>query len=449
MTIRQNLIKARSHIAFIIGLSIAATLAISLERSLGLARINYSEKQTIPRSANQIQLAGQSPLNTDDLTYARVAWGYFERNYNPETGLVNSVNGFPSTTIWDQSSYLLGLISAYKIGIIDQGLFDKRLSQALDTLARLPLFFGKLPNKVYDTRSLVMTTYANDAIETGIGWSALDIARMTVPLNIILYDYPKHASLAAQILTHWDFDAMVESGVMMGARLHSETGLPEKIQEGRLGYEEYGARAMALLGLDTMTAAKYDDFLQFENIESQKVAADSRDFSLFDAPNYVVSEPYILMAIEFGFDQDAQELAHRIYKTQEGRFQNTGQLTAVSEDNIDQPPYFIYNTVFANGQAWNAVSEDGTQFPELKTLSTKAAFGWHVLYDTDYTQQLMQEILKTQTKDNGWVSGIYETDGRLNTTATANTNGIILEILNYKTNGPLISGRFTKDVQDA
>jgi uncharacterized protein DUF3131 len=448
VTIKQNIIKARSHFAFIIGISIAATLAVSLDSTLGYARINNAAKQGIARSANQTALAAASELSPEDLQFAQVAWSYFENNYIPQTGLVNSVNGFPSTTIWDQSSYLLGLISAYKIGIVDKALFDERMSKALATLARLPLFSGQLPNKVYDTRSLQMTTYSNEPVQAGIGWSALDIARMTVPLNILLYDYPQHSDQARNILSSWDFSGMVENGVLLGARTNSETGQTETIQEGRLGYEEYGARAIALLGLDVMTAAKYDDFIKFEDIEGQKIAADSRTISLFEAPNYVVSEPYILMAIEFGLDREAKELAHRIYTAQKNRYLASGKLTAVSEDNIDQEPYFIYNTVYANGQAWNAVDENGTQFPELRTLSTKAAFGWDALYKTDYTERLMAEVQKTRTDDLGWLSGVYENDGRVNSVATANTNGIILEIINYRANGPLLSARFKKGGQD-
>ncbi len=444
MSVAQNLIKARSHFAFIIGLSVAAMLAISLDSRLDYLRITKNSGQIITRSADQIQLSGPKTLSADDMKTAKIAWEYFERNNNPETGLVNSVDGFPSTTIWDQSSYLLGMISAYRIGLIDVTLFDRRMSMALETLAHLPLFSGKLPNKVYDTRSVQMTTYTNEPAATGIGWSALDIARMTVPLNILLYDYPEHAAKAGKILSAWDFKAMVHDGVLIGARLHKDTGLMETIQEGRLGYEEYGARAISLLGLDAFTAAKYDDFIEFKEIEGQQVAADSRNISLFGAPNYVVSEPYILMAIEFGLDREAKELAHRIYYAQENHYASSGQLTAVSEDNIDQKPYFIYNTIYANGHAWNAVDENGNQFPDLKTLSTKAAFGWDALYNTDYTRLLVTEIQKTKSDDRGWMSGIYEKDGRVNAVATANTNGIILEIINYKANGPLVSARFTK-----
>ena len=169
MSVAQNLIKARSHFAFIIGLSVAAMLAISLDSRLDYLRITKNSGQIITRSADQIQLSGPKTLSADDMKTAKIAWEYFERNNNPETGLVNSVDGFPSTTIWDQSSYLLGMISAYRIGLIDVTLFDRRMSMALETLAHLPLFSGKLPNKVYDTRSVQMTTYTNEPAATGIG----------------------------------------------------------------------------------------------------------------------------------------------------------------------------------------------------------------------------------------------------------------------------------------
>ncbi len=91
------------------------------------------------------------------------------------------------------------------------------------------------------------------------------------------------------------------------------------------------------------------------------------------------------------------------------------------------------------------MSESGESFPNLRTISTKTAFGWDALFETDYTKRLMSAVQKTQTQDRGWLSGVYEKDGNLNDVATANTNGIILEIINYKANGPLISARFNKE----
>jgi len=197
-----------------------------------------------------------------------------------------------------------------------------------------------------------------------------------------------------------------------------------------------------LLGLDALSAAKYDDYLSYAQVAGQQIAIDARSYSEFDAHNYVVSEPYILTAVEFGFDKDSKELAHRLYLAQQQRYSTTGVLTAVSEDNIDQAPYFLYNTVFANGTPWNALAEDGSQHPDKRTVSTKAAFGWDAIYDTEYTDLLMDHVLQTETDQNGFASGVYEADGRVNAVATANTNAIILETLQYKANGPLLTARF-------
>jgi hypothetical protein len=134
-------------------------------------------------------------------------------------------------------------------------------------------------------------------------------------------------------------------------------------------------------------------------------------------------------------------LAHRIYRAQEERFRRTGTLTAVSEDNIDQPPYFLYNTVYSNGRAWNTIAEDGKIHNDKRTVSTKAAFGWDVLYGNDYTSRLVEHVLKTRSSD-GWYSGVYENTGAVNEVATANTNAIILQALQYKANGPLLAARF-------
>ena len=445
MSIKSNILKARSHIAFVIGLIIAASVALSLETGVATS-VRGPVGTAIAISEDQTLLAPTGRITGQDRARAEIAWAYFEKNYQPETGLVNSVNNFPSTTIWDQASYLLGMISAERLGIIDRATFDGLMGKALQTLAQLPLFDGKLPNKVYDTRTLAMTDYTNAAIEQGIGWSALNVARMSVPLNILLYDYPEHSAAAGGILSAWNFDAMLDAGQMFGARVNAETGQPERVQEGRLGYEEYGARALGLLGVDALSAGRFDDYMRFESVAGQEIAVDSRSFSEFDAHNYVVSEPYILTAIEFGFDRDSQELAHRLYKAQEQRFEDTGILTAVSEDNIDQEPYFIYNTVFANGVSWNALAEDGSSHPDKRTVSTKAVFGWDVLYGTDYTGQLLDHIVATRSEDGaGWYSGVYEADERVNKVATANTNGIILETIQYKLNGPLVTARFKGD----
>lgn len=441
MSFRKNIVNARSNIAFVTGLCLAAGIAWSVEKRGELFAARTKADVILDRSGVRLPVAPPRALRDEDWQAAATAWAYFQRN-TQETGLVNSVDGFPSTTMWDQGSYLLGLISAHGLGLVSDEEFNDRIGRALDALARIQLFDGMLPNKAYDTRSLLMTNYQNEQTDRGLGWSALDIARIAVPLSIILYDHPRHAPAAARLLRTWRVDAMMREGQLFGARVNPETGATELVQEGRLGYEEYGARAIALLGVDSLSALKYDDYLRFETVSGIEIGVDSRSFEVFDANNYIVSESYVLTAVEFGLDQEAEELARRVYEAQENRYKETGILTAVSEDNLDQAPWFIYNTVYANGKAWNAMTEEGEDISDLRTLSAKAVFGWDAIFDTDYTRRLRYAVAEAFQENGGWFAGLYEADGRKNEVMTANTNGIILQTLFYRQYGPLLSARY-------
>lgn len=438
MTFKQGLLRARSHIIFILGLVAAFSLVVYLENmhlDFGSGAQSYSVEisgDAVPvRSPNGV-------LTPEEENYARIAWRYFENNLQPETGLVNSVDGYPSTTMWDQASYLLGLISAYRLELVSRNEFRRRMQTALRSLARLPLFDGKLPNKAYDTRSLAMTNYANAPSDVGIGWSALDIARVLVPLNVILWNYPEYTGLVSQVVSNWGIGAMLKEGELIGSRVN-DAGEIELVQEGRVGYEEYAARTMGLMGHDSSIAALYHNFLAPVDVYGFDIPTDSRTYLKFQAHNYVVSEPYILSGLEFGWDHMTGEFAYRIYAAQEARYEATGIPTAVSEDNIDQAPYFVYNTIFSDGKIWNAITEDGDDASAFKTLSTKAVFGWYALYDTDYTKMLLGLVAPLHDPEKGWYSGLYESTGEPNRAITANSNGIILESLHYRKFGQLVS----------
>ncbi len=441
MKIAKPLQNIRGNIAFGAGLIVAASLAYTVENRGSLFTPGFQNSTTIKISPLQYQTAARAALSDADYQAGVIAWQYFQNNTQPQTGLVNAVDGFPSTTMWDQASYLLGLIAAHRLGIVDRAEFDRRMTRVLDALMRLPLFQNHLPNKVYDTISLAKTNYANEASEAGIGWSALDIARMIVPLEILVRGFPAHSVAARDILDAWRLDLLTADSALQGARIDPDTGEVEFIQEGRLGYEEYGARAAAILALDTLKAARHDLNIRFGSVYDVDIASDLRDKRNFGASNYVLSEPYILMALEMGFDRDGAELAYRALKAQEKRYLDTGIPTAVSEDHIDQAPHFLYNSIFVNGQFWTAVSEEGDSFNELKSLSTKAAFGWDMIYGTEYTGLLKAEAQKTRSDGNGWFAGIYERDRRVNRASTANTNGIILEALHFRVFGPLLNAR--------
>jgi hypothetical protein len=130
-----------------------------------------------------------------------------------------------------------------------------------------------------------------------------------------------------------------------------------------------------------------------------------------------------------------------VYLVQEYRWRKTGILTAVSEDHLDQAPYFIYNTVFVNGEFWKAVTDGGKDAEAFKTLSTKAAFGWYALYRTEYTAKLLDRIKGLHDPNRGWYAGVYEKSGQPNRSLNANTNAVVLESLAFMQHGPLILPR--------
>ncbi len=435
MSFKEGLLHARSHLIFIAALIAAFSLIIHLEK-MEVAKQPNPQLKVTPTAT--ISLPANRELNAQELEWANISWQYFENNYQKETGLVNSVDQYPATTLWDQSSYILALISAYRLNIIPEEIFNQRLTTVLDALQKIPLYDDALPNKSYNTLTLEMVDYDNQATDKGIGWSAIDIARLMVPLNIVLWNYPEHGEKIKSVIDSWDIKKMIKGGLLIGATIDEE-GKTKYVQEGRIGYEEYAARAMALMGFDVAEAAKYNDYLEFVSIEDINIPTDSRDPAVYEAHNYVVSESYILQGLEFGLDHHTKEFAYRVFKAQEERFKRTGILTAVSEDNIDRPPYFVYNTVFSSGKIWNAITDTGADASAHKTLSTKAAFGWNILFGTTYSQQLIDTAKTLYDPEKGWYSGFYEVDKKPNTAITANTNAVILESLYYKKYGPLIS----------
>ncbi|MEH1913053.1 DUF3131 domain-containing protein [Nostoc sp.] len=381
------------------------------------------------------------PLTSEEQTYARAAWQYFVKNYQPATGFTNSTGGYPSGTLWDMGNYLMALNAARWLNLTDQTDFDSRLNKFLTTLNSLKLFEDALPNKVYNAATAQMVDYGNNPLERGIGWSALDVGRILAAFDVIRTCHPQYNDWLKGIIAKWQVARSLKDGQLFGATVLSDNKTL-LVQEGRLGYEEYGARGYQLWGFSAPKAIALEPFKLVE-INGVQIPVDSRDFQSTNANNYVVSESYILDGIEFGLQGELADFAARVLDVQKRRFDTTGQLTAVTEDNIDQPPYFLYNTVYANGTNWATITDTNQPYPQFRSLSTKAAFGWRYLFpDNAYAQKVFDAVKDLRSpEDSGYYAGIYEESKQPNKALTGNTNGLILEILYYKARGnhPLIA----------
>jgi len=385
-------------------------------------------------------LVGNGELCEADLRMARIAWTYFENNYNPETGLVNAVNNFPSTTMWDTGSALAATVAAHDFGFIDKKEFDDRITAMIGSLARMKLFNDEAPNKVYNTKTLQMVDYANKPSERGIGVSVLDLARLMSWTRSLSCMHPKYHSGVESTLSRWKFDRIIKDQKMHGLALSKNNPGEIKVwQEGRLGYEQYAGKIFNRYGFDASVAASYEnEYRGNVEIMGVQVAHDNRDPREYHANNYVLTESYTMDAMELGIDDENRALVRNIFEVQKQRWKETGIVTAISEDNINQEPWFLYNTIYNAGKTWQTTNSSDVAYDHLKTISTKAAISMALLYPEDeYSAVLMNAVESAYDEKKGWYSGIYENGSGYNTVTTANTNGVILSGFLYKKYGSL------------
>lgn len=376
-------------------------------------------------------------LTPEETAIARTAWAYFANNIQPTTGLCNATDNYPSTTMWDQASALYATFAAHRLGLIDDATYNNHMGRALTTLATLPLVAGELPNKAYDTKTAKMVDYANKPSVLGIGWSALDLGRLVAALQTIRACDAAHRDMADRVLLSWRWNRLVgKNRNLYGSAREGEWGPLNLVQEGRLGYQEYAYRAFERLGMAKLA----DPPVQFAKIYGLDIPHDARDPLKLGAHTYVVSESYIMQAVELGLTPKLADWSRRVYEVQKRRWADTGIPTAVSEDHLDRPPHFVYNTVFTDGYPWRAITDQGADATPYKTISTKAAFGWYTLYNQPYANLLWQTVRNDFAPNKGFYTGRYERALGVNRILTANTNGMILECLLFaKTQKPLLA----------
>jgi len=429
-------------VVFIVGLIASVWLVLWIEKihpsDFGFYKDIFKREELIQKRNTYPLKETKQKLTAEEMEIAKIAWRYFQNNTIEETGLVNSVDKYNSTTFWDVASSIHAILSAYEIGLIEEKELDVRLNKLLHTIYDFPLYGNKLPNKVYNSITLEMSTYDNRPTDDGVGWSAMDIGRFLGSCKRIIHNYPRYNSLIKRIFNKWHLKEAINDAVLIGIGLSFKDGVEKKVQEGKLGYEEYCAKGFYLLGYDASNALLYDDFLAFVKINGIMIGTDSREVKHHPSYNYVLSDPYVLDGIEYGFDVNSIELGYRIFLVQKAQAEKEGKLICVGETHIDQPPYFIYNSIYTNGKVWNCVSESGDDANHLKTFSTSAAFGWFYLFDDAYSDKLFDKALTLHDKQLGFYSGYYQNDGSLNRAITCNTNSLILCAMNYKKSGPII-----------
>jgi hypothetical protein len=386
-------------------------------------------------------------LTPKELVWAKVAWKYIENNTVVQTGLVNSVDHVPTTTLWQMGDYLAALVAAHQLGLIDMLEFDHRVSKLLEFLNNMPLSELSLPNRVYNTQNGLMVNFANQPAD--VGWSAIEIGRLLTWMKIAGQRYPHLREYFDKVVLRWNFCNVIDDcGVLYGQG--KGAGKSARSQEGRLGYLQYASAGFAAWGFETRKSAVTAP-TEAIDILGVKLHVDARDDRTSGEMAPVVTMPYVLLGIEFGWEypRDASQLGGReesanlrgmtldLFRIQQLRYEKQGVLTARTDHPVRNPPHFVYDTVFASGYAWNTLSDQGRSVPALAMVSTKAVFGMWVLAQNGYTDRLLSAVEALYKDDKGWFEGRYENSGGYEDLLTLSTNAFVLQSLLYKVQGRL------------
>ncbi len=390
------------------------------------------------------------PLSIEEQQLAGVAWQYFIANTNPKTGLVNAIHHEPVASMWHVGSTIAALVSAVQLQLIDNIEYRRRVNALLLTLHQQKLFQDKIPNRFYSVNSGKPINYKGKAGE--FGYSPIEIGRLLTWLRILREKNPELAGLIDRITLRWNYCGVIDQGVLYAGSIDRDNVL-HVLQQGRLGYEEYAAKGFRMWGFNADAAATIEPVIQVQ-VEKQNVYIDSRDVNSLSEKSFLMADSYLLDGIEYAWDNPrdttsketlytdtfSYQQAQRLYTAQRQRFERTSLLTAKSEYELPGPPYFVYDTIYANGKAWNTINELGEGVPQYTAMTTKAAIAMWVLWDSPFTTMLFNRASALIHQERGLYEGVYERSQELIASHTLNTNAQVLEALLFKVQGKIVAG---------
>ena len=384
-------------------------------------------------------------LSDEEKEWAEIAWRYFLNNHNPETGFVNSTDRYPVVTMWHVADYLSALYCARRLGLIERKDFDEKFSKLLHQLNSMELFYKKLPNTLYNTQTGQMVNYANQP--EALGWAVIDVGRLLLWLSIMKAETPHFSEYIDRIILRFSYcEAIDEEGVLHSAvRVNDEL---KTVKETGIGYTEYAQVGFRLWGLKTQPRLKVNPENKV-NVLGVEFDYDSNWARRVGTYGALVTAPYVLAGMEFhwkspgNFDADEQDgdyfrrTAEKVYEVQERRFTEKGITTARTDHQLNRPPFYLQDSIFAQGYPWSTLSDAGENYPYLALVSTRAVFGLWALWRTDYTDHLMTVVKELYDSERGWYEGRYEVSGDYERAITITTNAMVLAALAYKRDGVL------------
>ena len=401
---------------------------IETSKAAAITANSLSPDSTVILKTNILPLTPKPisvPLNRHEKLLINKAQRYIDKNWNEETGMIDSVQGYTHATMWDVASGIGALLALEALGVSDPHIIDIRLAKLLNTLYELPLYDDKLPNRQYNTVTGKPSGNFSQTPSNGNGWSALDLGRLYIWLTIVAQRKPHLAMDVDNIKFKWQLNAAVHNKTLYGTKLTSKKEYFR--QEGRLGYLQYAATGYQMMSLDVANAFSCKQ-LQEVDIENLSLKIDSRNLP------FLTLDPFLLYTIEIGSEASCWNQLNTLFELHNAQYQATQRLTAYAEDSLSKSPWFLYNNIYYQGQAWHSVSHSGKAITDSQTFSNKAAFAMSVIFQDEYSQNLAIQVMTNSARHQEVPTGLYR-DGKTNTAYNINTNSLILVSLWYKMRG--------------
>jgi hypothetical protein len=368
-----------------------------------------------------------------DLARAKAAWSYFETT--DVEGVSEAIAGAGFTTPTALGDEIAALISAWRMGLIARSTFDSRIILVLRFLESAQLSGGVLPGRYYDIHSgQLLNPPAKDGDP---GWSSVDLGRLLIWLRILAEEQPKRAAMVDEIVSRWRLCAAIDDHGRPLLAFPADGRLITAIDAGT-GYRDYAVQGLRAWGVQTRPASP--DPLDF----TIKLEGLNMPLPLGGQAEPLMSPPLALIGMEFGWKTpdgapmtEDRRLFDLAFDAQNRRFERTRTLTARGDYRRRSAPYAVVDSVMAAGYPWSTTDASGAPRADLALLSTRAAFGLHVLHpNSGYGRRLIRAVDGLRGS-GGWIEGRYERGAEGEDTKTAATNAFVLEALLYEQAGPL------------
>jgi hypothetical protein len=368
-------------------------------------------------SFHEVKLVKGNDLYDDLIDYAEIAWDYFDpgAGLDPDTGLnygsyVPPNGGWKCLTDWDLGCYIMAIVDAERLGILEKsGTWgaDNRIEKVITFLEDRELHDDKVPCLNYDST----TGEVNAPSPT----NKYDTGRLLVALHHLKEVRPSLSDRIDDVVhTRCNYTAM--------ASTVSSSPNPENY---------YIAKGFSYFGFN---GSKIQDAM---DILGEMMRGPKIDIYGVSVPNIkLISEQVLHAMFEVETGSDFWDVVNITYRVQERRWEETGEYTAFTEGNIENSPYYIYEYINSPPNTWYVTAIGYGNLSITPVVFLKAAIGFHALYHTDYTQEMVDYLTTRLETPDGYKDGVDE-DGVRVDVLSDKTNALIISAVRYALNKPL------------